>query len=249
MHRPPRDGAVPAGHSAVPGARPQQRAAALALAEVLAGVARHAFCLREPAARAGEHGSEHRHRRRRHLGAGAAVTVTEFGNGRDMPLMKKAGFNRFAIVRDPVKRLISCYRNRVVDLKDSLKTKNKIKDKGLPILPDINTFVMHLNQYRKANKIIEHHSRPQHLFLGDTLKYLDKVFTIDQIEELKEFLKGYKNDLELLERKSGGTSYSLSDLSHEALEEAITFYKNDYELLKDYYTPQQLRKEYRSLTN
>src|SRR5699024_972923 len=155
-------------------------------------------------------------------------------------LLSDTSFTKFAVIRDPVKRLISCYRNRVVDLKDLEKSRLD----GLPVRPDINYFILKLNKYQKANKIIEHHSRAQHKFLGNTLQYLDHIFPMKQMQRLKDFIKKYQPDYKLLERKSKGTSYALNDLSAEALEKAIHFYQKDYDLLEDYYSADQIWDEY-----
>lgn len=146
-------------------------------------------------------------------------------------------FMRFAVVRDPVKRLISCYRNRVVDLGDLNINATALKKYGLDQSPDINTFVLNLKLYQKANKSIEHHSRPQGAFFGGTLNYLDKIFTMDELDKLQDFLKSYYPSLRFLSQKSGGTSYSVSDLSDKALKHAINFYRQDYQLLAEYYQP------------
>lgn len=153
----------------------------------------------------------------------------------------------FAVIRDPVKRLISCYRNRVVDLKDLESTKEELRQKGLPLEPDLNNFVLNLAEYRKANKIIEHHSRPQGKFLDGTLDYLERVYPIKKLDECMGWLKTFKPDLEIRRAKSGGSSFSLKDLSGEALEAAIAFYRQDYELLNEYFTPRKIRREYKEL--
>lgn len=151
---------------------------------------------------------------------------------------------RFAIVRDPVERLISCYRNRVVDLGDLRSGENALKKKGLSAEPDLNTFVLNLETYRKASKSIEHHSRPQSAFLGGTFDYLDHIYPIEEIENLHAVLKQFAPGLELLNRKSGGAEFDVSDLSPDALEYAIGFYQDDYNLLKDFYTPQAISEKY-----
>lgn len=146
-------------------------------------------------------------------------------------------YNRFAIIRDPVERLISCYRNRVIDLGDLKKDPGSIQKYKLSDTPDLNTFVLNLKIYRKANKSIEHHSRPQSAFLGDTLCYLDSVFRIEDLAGLQQFLKQFSPGLTFLKRKSGGTKVEISDLTPKALRVAHRFYKKDYQLLKKYYTP------------
>ncbi len=151
----------------------------------------------------------------------------------------------FAVIRDPVKRLISCYRNRVVDLKDLEKSKPLLRQLDLPREPDLNTFVMRLEEYREASKLIEHHSRPQYRFLGDSLSYIDEVYPISELGALSKMLQGYNTDLQMRSKKSGGTSYGLKDLSEEVLERAFILYRKDYELLKEYYSPEKIRKEYK----
>ncbi|MEL7835180.1 sulfotransferase family 2 domain-containing protein [Fodinibius sp. Rm-B-1B1-1] len=158
--------------------------------------------------------------------------------------LKKKDATIFTVIREPVKRLISCYRNRVVDLRDLEKNKSALHRRNLPLEPDLNTFVIRLEEYREANKSIEHHSRPQHLFLGDRLDYIDEVFPLHQMKEVKAMLKELKPGLKMRAEKSGGTTFGLTDLSITALDEAIRFYENDYDLLSDYYSPNKIREVY-----
>lgn len=162
-------------------------------------------------------------------------------------LREQTNVTRFALVRDPVKRLLSCYRNRVVDLGDLRSSRKILEQLKLPAEPDINTFIMHIEEYRRVNKSIEHHSRLQREFLGGTIDYLDRVFTLKDIPDLVEMLRKYKSGLELRRRKTGGTKITLTDLSEKALLHAIGFYSKDYELLKSYVSPERIIKEYRKL--
>lgn len=155
---------------------------------------------------------------------------------------------RFAIVRDPVQRLISCYRNRVVDLGDLQPTAQSLKKMNLPVAPDLNTFVLNLEKYCHANKSIDHHASPQCNFLGGSVDYLDKIFPIEQMENLKVMLKKYGWEYQMRSVKSGGTSFNLEDLTQEALEYAIAYYRQDYRLLADYYSPESVRESYQSLS-
>lgn len=148
---------------------------------------------------------------------------------------------RFAVVRDPVDRLISCYRNRVVDLDDLQSSLFMLKKMNLPAEPDINTFVLNLDSYRKANSSIAHHAQPQHEFLGGSLDYLDKIFPIEEMEELRSMLRKYGWQYEMRTVKSGGTSFGVEDLSEEALRHAVNYYRQDYELLSSFYTSQQYK--------
>lgn len=165
-------------------------------------------------------------------------------------LRERTDCMRFALVRDPVKRLISCYRNRVVDLGDLDSSRANLKRYGLPVDPDLNTFALNLDTYRKANKSIEHHARPQAEFLDGAIDYLDRVFTLVDISELLDMLQKYKPGLELRQRKTGGTTRTLADLSPQALDAAISYYQQDYDLLAEFFTAENTRKEYeRAISN
>lgn len=160
-------------------------------------------------------------------------------------LKEQTSATRFALVREPVKRLISCYRNRVVDLGDLKASRKKLDRLGLPPEPDINDFILNVEHYRSANKSIEHHSRLQSEFLGGTTGYLDRVFTMNDMPELVEMLQTYKPGLTLRRRKTGGTAVALADISEKALEHAVDFYRRDYELLENYFSPEGIADEYR----
>ncbi|MEX2435867.1 MAG: sulfotransferase family 2 domain-containing protein [Balneolaceae bacterium] len=152
-------------------------------------------------------------------------------------LKSQSEFTRFAIVRDPVERLISCYRNRVVDQGDLQADLSALKKMKLSAEPDLSTFVVNLKEYQMASKSIEHHSRPQSAFLGGSIKYLDHIFPIERMDDLHEMLRKISPDLKMLNRKSRGTKVEFSELTPNGLEAAIRFYKIDYELLNRFYQP------------
>jgi hypothetical protein len=162
-------------------------------------------------------------------------------------LQKQEQAFRFALVRDPVRRLLSCYRNRVIDLGDLESSRSKLERLGLPLRPGLNTFVKNLADYRRVNNGIEHHSRPQARFLGGSLEYLDRVYRLEEMPELIAMLRQYKPDLEMRRRKTGGTNVTLADLSKEALQQVIDFYREDYELLADHVSQKDIVERYRAL--
>lgn len=159
-------------------------------------------------------------------------------------LQARQQVTRFTLVRDPVERLVSCYRNRVLDLRDLDKSKEKLAARELSHQPDLDSFVVNLPAYRQESKLIEHHARPQASFLGGSIDYLDHLFTWEQIGKLRQMLREYRPGLSLLNRKSGGTHISLAELSEEALEFAIQYYQQDYQLLQPHYSPAKIREEH-----
>ncbi|MEJ0013751.1 MAG: sulfotransferase family 2 domain-containing protein [Bauldia sp.] len=114
------------------------------------------------------------------------------------------GVTKIAIVRDPWQRLISAYRNRVLfyrETKTSLMQQHAV-DARLPALPNFRAFVENLTEYRKI-PAIEHHTNPQVYFLGDDPAYYDRLFRVDQLTDLEDFLSrgaGRKIELPRLRR-------------------------------------------------
>lgn len=161
-------------------------------------------------------------------------------------LKKKSDAFRFAIVREPVDRFLSCYGNRVLELGDLHESKTEFDKMGLPVDPGLDAFVQHLEQYRSVNSSIRHHTRPQSDFLGETLSYLDKIYPFDQMDSVRSMLKSYDNSLIIKTRKSGGPKFELHDLSFGSLQHLLEFYKNDYELLSDYYSRRAVVEQYQS---
>lgn len=155
----------------------------------------------------------------------------------------------FAVIRDPVRRLISCYRNRVIDLGNLHTSAEELKKRGLTVKPDLNTFVLNLNEYCESNAVVKHHARSQASFLGNTLEILDRIFPISKMDKVESMLQQHSPQLQMSNKKSGGTPIGLEDLSREALEFAYDYYREDYKLLSDYYSYERLLSDYKNANN
>lgn len=68
--------------------------------------------------------------------------------------LPEPNWERIAIVRDPVERFLSMYRNRVLHYGDI--SASRMERRGvradLPTTPDLETFVAHLAEYRKLSQ-------------------------------------------------------------------------------------------------
>jgi len=122
------------------------------------------------------------------------------------------GERRFCIIRDPVDRFISAYRNRVVFLRD------------LGSVPDINSFAVTIEQHRR-DRHIWHHVRPLVDFLGRDPAFFDRVFLLDEIGEIPEYLG---IPLIIPREQTEGPKIRRSDLSAQAVEHLRQFYSEDY---------------------
>jgi len=83
---------------------------------------------------------------------------------------------KFCIVRDPVSRFISAYSNRVC-------RHNDIK------FVEFDEFIDGFcNKYYESNESIYHHFRPQVDFIGRNPDYYDRIFFLDEMPLVSEFL-------------------------------------------------------------
>ena len=157
-----------------------------------------------------------------------------------VPAKPAAGVAKIAVVRDPLERLVSVYRNRVLyynQTKSSELTKFKV-DPGLPPKPDIETFVMNLHEYRKVPGIA-HHTNPHVHFLGKDLDYFDRVFRFEQLAEFEAWLSARaKKPVRLPKLRTEGPEIPPSVLSARATKRVYKLYAHDYTLLKGIYPTQ-----------
>ena len=80
---------------------------------------------------------------------------------------------RVAIVRDPVARAVSGYRDRVLRRNDL--------DVDKAHLPSWSDFLKSFHRYTSKNFLMRHHFLPITNFLGDAPEFFTHIFRIDQI--------------------------------------------------------------------
>ena len=148
------------------------------------------------------------------------------------------GMFKFAVVRDPVSRILSCYRNRVVYRKElSAKHIQGVKRlAGLPPDPDLSTFVKNLERYRMISRPIAHHSQNLSYFLGNTPDWFDKIYDIRKVDDLMQDLRERVGELPEVERSQmGGPKVSIADLSEQEIAKIRKMYAEDYKLFGKYF--------------
>ena len=94
---------------------------------------------------------------------------------------------KFAVVRHPVERLLSCYRSRVVRYKELSSSYIEQHCPELPAKPDptFEEFVYNLDVYRRIHTI-KHHTDPIVDWLGHDPNFYEKIY---KFHELAEFAK------------------------------------------------------------
>ncbi|SEQ02357.1 Sulfotransferase family protein [Faunimonas pinastri] len=148
-----------------------------------------------------------------------------------------AGLTRFAVVRDPLERVVSAYKNRVLfyrELETADYTRYNLPD-WLPRSPDINTFISLLDYYRKM-PVMAHHTRHQRVYLGPDLAFFDRLFQMHELPELADFLSERSGrPVALGKLRNDGPQVPLDTVSDESRRRLRRYYDIDYALLGDRY--------------
>ncbi|MGD1808138.1 tetratricopeptide repeat protein [Dapis sp. BLCC M126] len=156
---------------------------------------------------------------------------------------------KFTVIRDPVKRLLSCYKNLVLHYKIFwLKpVQGKVQNVGLQLEPDINCFVENLENYFQFSDDIIHHALPQNKYIGKDLGIYDFICPIENLENLRQIIsQKAKVEIEFPRLQTAGPKITLKDLTEKSLTKLIEFYAEDYQLLQNFYSVDAIWREYKN---
>ena len=99
---------------------------------------------------------------------------------------------KFALVRHPVDRVISCYESKIIG-------RDRVLDKvpgallvvlGLKRNPTLAEFIRDLGRYRLVSRSLHHHTDPLAVFLGPDPSYFDRVFGLHELDQLAAEING-----------------------------------------------------------
>ena len=148
---------------------------------------------------------------------------------------------KFCIVRDPIERVLSCYKNRVVYHKDLRDLDSKLfENANLKIEPDLNFFIDHLEEYMSVHSGIKHHARSIIDYLGPDPKFYDSIYDISEIynslyPRLLTMIP--KTDFKIKRLQSSDKISSLlnTSLSASQTDQLQQLYHMDYMIYGDYF--------------
>ncbi|MCB2136828.1 MAG: sulfotransferase family 2 domain-containing protein, partial [Rhodobacteraceae bacterium] len=95
---------------------------------------------------------------------------------------------RFALVRDPIKRLVSYYIRNVVGGSLRREAQHQAEFLKMPTRPGPRQFAFGFHQYRQMFKDFRHHTDPICGYLDPFQGKLDRIYTMAEIGELREKL-------------------------------------------------------------
>ena len=164
------------------------------------------------------------------------------------------------VIRDPIKRLLSAYSNRIVNFKElgeQTTYSDRIKAENLKFNPNVNYFIRNLEAYQNCtNKaIILHHTRPIIDFIGEDLSLYTNIYPMENLKQIKSDLLASSNCAtpeqipEIPKTQTGGPKLKLNRLKQKNFDKLIEYYAQDYKLLKDYYSVEKITQEYQESVN
>ena len=136
---------------------------------------------------------------------------------------------KFTVVRNPIDRFISGYRNRVLDNRDLHVKKHIIStSKSLPEFPDMNFFALHLKEYCELNKKINWHFRPQAAVICNPSAY-DRIYDISELDMLYTDISERCGVEFIPHRRNTSRAPTPDRLSQKAERALLDFYRIDFE--------------------
>ena len=143
---------------------------------------------------------------------------------------------RFAVVRDPLKRLLGVYSNRVEELKELYHSPKMREQTALPMDPDPDFFFQNLLAYMELSSTIKHHALPSHLFIGPLPLRFDTVYKTENLGQLGADLSA-RAGREVRVPRFNSTEHplKLSDLAPATMDALRERLSDEYIHLQDYY--------------
>lgn len=172
---------------------------------------------------------------------------------KNMEDVSQADF-RFVVVRDPIKRFLSAYSNRVEHHNELSKEKiqalppNKQKrflTDGFIYNPTVSQFIEQLDVFLRVPSMKVHMSPSMEL--TGTLDHYTKVYRIEEIPQMEADLSnivGY--EINLGKMQTGGRKIPVSELSERNLNILLDYYREEYANLGGLYKPEDVIADWKS---
>lgn len=156
-----------------------------------------------------------------------------------------AHYDRVVILRDPIARFISGFRNRILHFRDieshaarDAKVSARLLQSGLPAVPDVNIFAEHLAAYMEISGIVWHHFVPQIKFVDKIRSAISHAFDVDRLGEFRSYLAGRSGiEIDLLALQTAGRKVEVAEIDTKNLAGIRNYYAEDYRLLDGFGIP------------
>ncbi|MEP5938288.1 MAG: sulfotransferase family 2 domain-containing protein [Erythrobacter sp.] len=124
------------------------------------------------------------------------------------------------VVRDPISRFVSGYRNRILH-----------HDDMGGIQPSIDEFALNLSAHIESFAAVRHHFSPMTLFLGENSNFYEHIFDISEVDRLFDYL----GVASVGRKQTGGPKIERDALSETAISHLKKFYAEDFDVYGEYF--------------
>lgn len=158
---------------------------------------------------------------------------------------------RFLVLRDPIKRFLSAYSNRVCHHTEL--SHEKIQGSNPAIAgsfeiynPSLGQFIENFTKYYRVNSIF-HHCKPIAEWVGNDIGQFTNIYKIEELGKLQNKLSSiFSQEVVFTRDQTGGRKIQIQDLNSNQVDFLIEFYRQDYMLLEQYYSIDGFWKEWKS---
>lgn len=165
------------------------------------------------------------------------------------------GMWTFAVVRDPVKRILSTWSNKLEIIGRYEKQRGQIlsgslaalsrrllgrpdSHDGLSLRPGLDEYCLNLRDYRQSFQVIRHHTHDHAHFMGPDLDMFDRIYRIEDLSELEADLTDrLGREVRLPKENSSSRKATPDMLSDAAFAALLDYTASDYAYLSDFYRP------------
>lgn len=146
---------------------------------------------------------------------------------------------RLAAVRDPLRRLVSCYEDKIM-------ARNLLAHKPIPegmrgslnLMPSFEEFVAKLETYQAASGVIRQHSRSQIDFLGSDLSWYRRIYSVSELSELEADVQSCTgSNAQLPHANKAAKRLAPGDITNAIRTTVERIFAKDYDLFGDILKP------------
>lgn len=160
-------------------------------------------------------------------------------------------FHKAALVRDPVKRLLSAYANRVLhseavrkSVGDGPRARFGLWRRGLRHRPSLDEFLEKFDAYRSVSRAVKIHTDHCRRFLGKDLAALDAIYPIERIGEFADDLSERAGRrIEFPRAQEGGPKIAWESVGPASQRRLLEITRDEYAFLADFYRPPEITAE------
>lgn len=147
------------------------------------------------------------------------------------------GYVTFTLVRDPVARIISAWKDKVHRNQFRWRREEMdIENEGLPLDPTFGEFIDRFHEYRAVSRPVRVHTTPYSWHLGGDIAFFDRVFRLEAMDEMHAFLTDrLARPFPAQHANRSGPGRKTDRLTRKQVGALLTIAEPDYRLLQGLY--------------